>query len=104
MVRLPAVAPFNVCVYKDTDKAGDCWPMFRDYTGWRLYQVQIAHEARPSIVFNLRNSFEECLKEQSTDQPGYPISIAALADESGIKLVITDNNDPDHVGFVTSVT
>ena len=104
MVRLPAVAPFNVCVYKDTDKAGDCWPMFRDYTGWRLYQVQIAHEARPSIVFNLWNSFEELLKEKSADQPGYPISIAALADESGIKLVITDNNDPDHVGFVTSVT
>ena len=78
--------------------------MFRDYTGWRLYQVQIAHEARPSIVFNLRNSFEDFLKEKSAEQPGYPMSIAALADESGIKLVLTDNNDPDHVGLVTSVT
>ena len=102
--RLPATAPLNVCIYKVTGKAADCWS---DCEGWSkaaLYQVQIAHDARPSILFCLRDSFEDFLKEISAEKQGYPNSLNALLNDGGIKLVLTDKVDPENVGFVQSTT
>ena len=68
-----------------------------------LYQVQIAHDARPSVLFNLRDSFGDFLKEISVEHKDYPSSIDELLNIGGIKLVLTDKNDPDNVGFVQSI-
>ena len=78
--------------------------MFEGSNIARLYQVQIAHDARPSILFNLRDSFGDFLKEMSAEDKDYPRSIDELLNIGGIKLVLTDKNDPDNVGFVQSIT
>jgi hypothetical protein len=101
--RLPTTAPFNVCVYKVSDKAGDCWPDVENYGTYALYQVQIAHEARPSILISLRDSFSDFLKEMSTENDDYPGSLEVLRGQGCIKLVVSDKVDPENVGFVQSV-
>ena len=98
--RLPATAPCNVCIYKVTDKAGDCWSTFEGCIKASLYQVQMAHDARPSILFNLRDSFGDFLKEASAEKEGYPSSLEVLLNDGGIKLVLTDKDDPENSGFV----
>ena len=100
--RLPTTAPFNVCVYKVSDKAGDCWSDVEKYPTYALYQVQIAHEARPSILISLRDSFSDFLKEMSTENDSYPGSLEFLRDQGCIKLVVSDKVDPENVGFVQS--
>ena len=77
--------------------------MFEGSNKARLYQVQIAHDARPSILFNLRDSFGNFLKAMSTEDKDYPSSIDELLNVGGIKLVVADKNDPDNVGFVQSI-
>ena len=77
--------------------------MFEGSNKARLYQVQIAHDARPSILFNLRNTFGDFLKEMSIEDKDYPSSIDELLNVGGIKLVLADKNDPDNVGFVQSI-
>ena len=100
--RLPTTAPFNVCVYKVTDKAGDCWSDVEKHGTYALYQVQIAHEARPSILISLRDSVSDFLKEMSTENDSYPGSLEVLRDQGCIKLVVSDKVDPENVGFVQS--
>ena len=90
-------------MYKVTDRAGDCWPEFEGSNKAGLYQAQIAHDARPSILFNLRDSFGDFLKEISVEDKNYPSSIDELSNIGGIKLVLTDKNDPENVGFVQSI-
>ena len=102
--RIPATAPLNICFYKVTDKAGDCWPAFDGSNKARLYQAQLAHEARPTILFNMRNSFGDFLKEMAVEHTDYPSSIDELLNAGGIKLVFTDKDDPDNVGFVQSMS
>ena len=82
-----------------TDKAGDVWSNFEG-TDAGLYQVQIEHAARPSIMFGLRESFTDFLKTVNTKSEG---EIPATLDDlqgSGIRLVISDKQDPDNAGFV----
>ena len=55
--RLAAVAPLNICVYKITDKAGDVWSQYENVSAAKLWQVQMDHAARPSCLFNFRESF-----------------------------------------------
>ena len=100
--RLPATAPFNICIYKVTDRAGDCWSAFDGNNKAALYQAQIAHDARPSLLFNLRDSFGDFLKEVSAEDKDYPSGLEELQNMGGIKLVLTDKNDPDNIGFVQS--
>ena len=100
--RLPTTAPFNVCVYKVSDKAGDCWSDVEKNCTYALYQVQIAHEARPSILISLRDSVSDFLKEMSTENDSYPSSLDVLRDQGCIKLVVSDKVDPENVGFVQS--
>ena len=93
-----------MCVYKVTDKVSDCWPLFQGLLHDGLYQVQVAHEACPSVLLNPLESFQEFLKEISC-QPGkefYPDSTDMLLHDGGVRLVLTDNDDPDSVGFVSS--
>ena len=98
----PNTAPFNVCIYKVTDRAGDCWSIFEGCPNAALYQIQIAHDARPSLLMNFRDSFSDFLKQKSTDSNSYPANLESLREECGIKLILTDRADPDNVGFVQS--
>ena len=97
--RLPATAPLAVCVYKVTDRAGDCWSNFEGATAG-LWQVQLDHPARPSALFNLRDSLSDFLKESAAEKEGYPNSLEGLLNQGGVKLVLSDKNDPEGAGFV----
>ena len=101
--HVPNTAPLNVCIYKVTDRAGDCWSLFEGCPEACLYQVQIAHNARPSLLMNFRDSFLDFLKQMSSaGQEGYPDTLESLRDEGGIRLVLTDKVDPENIGFAAS--
>ena len=40
------------------------------------------------------------MKAASADKEGYPNSLETLLDRGGVKLVVSDKNDPDEVGFI----
>ena len=50
-------------------------------------------------VFGIRESFQDFLKDAGSKSEEVPQKLEDLA-ASGIRLVITDKNDPDGVGFV----
>ena len=120
--RLPAVAPFLMCIYKAgacdcgravlvarqlsnthgqvSDNAGDMWSNYEGSEA-KLYQIQMTHDARPSALFNARDSFNDFLEEMAQGgDSGYPASLELLQSTAGVKLTLTDRNDPDDVGFV----
>ena len=98
--RPPSTSLFQVCLYKVSDKAVDCWPNLRAYHWNAIYQVQVAHEARPSLVFNLRNTFSDFLKDMSNQNNAYPGNLDVLRDKCCIKLVVSDKVDSENIGFV----
>ena len=51
------------------------------------------------MLFGIRESFSDFLREAHTKSEDVPQKLEDLA-ASGIRLVITDKNDPDGVGFV----
>ena len=97
--RLPASAPVEVAVYKVTDQAGDLWSQYED-TNAALWQVQVRHDARPSVVFDMHSSFNDFLGVSHTSESSLPNSVKELQRSAGIKLVLTDAKDPEGVGFV----
>ena len=94
--RLPDSAPVYVCIYKVTNCAGDCWAQYEG-TEAALYQVQMKHDARPSALFDLNRSFGDFLKAAHADNDDVPTSPQDLQ-QCGIKLILTDAQDPDGVG------
>ena len=98
--RLPAHAPVHVCVYKYTDEAADVWNLYEGREGVKLWQVQMQHEARPSITFDIVDEFNRFLCKAHARDNAIPASLADLQQRAGIKLVLTDRTDPDDVGFV----
>ena len=62
--RAVSNAPVNICIYKISDLAGDQWAAFKD-TPTKLWQVQLEHDARPSITVNILASFNDFLKENA---------------------------------------
>ena len=69
---------------------GDLWQAFQ---GTKLWQVQIEHEARPSIAVGMVSAFNDFLKEMSRASPGTPDSLPKLQADAGIKLVLTNTED-----------
>jgi hypothetical protein len=65
-----------------------------------IIEVQLDHAARPSVLFNIRDSLSDFLKEVSADKEGYPNSLESLLNKGGVKLVMSDKNDPDGAGFI----
>ena len=90
-------APVNVCVYKITDVAGNLWAAFKD-TPTKLWQVQLEHDARPSITVNILASFNDFLKESARSNAGMPDTVQKLQAEAGIKIIMTNQDDPDSIG------
>ena len=80
-----------------SDNAGDMWSNYEG-TQAKLYQIQMTHDARPSALFNVRDSFNDFLKEMAQDgESGHPASLDLLQSKAGVKLTLTDRNDPDEV-------
>ena len=65
-----------------------------------MWQVQVVHDAIPSVTFDLVRQFNGFLAGQHAANPRIPGSLADLYSTCDIKLVLTDSNDPDGVGFV----
>ena len=86
--RAQTNAPVNMCVYKITDESGDVWPAFPDT---KLWQIQVDHDARPSVSVAIVQGLNDYLKSA----PGLPENVQKLQNEAGIKLVLTNLEDPD---------
>ena len=87
--RLPTTADLVLCIYKVTNRAGDLWDNFQgtDCGLWQIQAVphanacvrcietrarheQVDHPAKPSIIFNLRDGFNDFLTHYSTENEG----------------------------------
>ena len=97
--RLPTTAPWVICIYKVTDSVGDVWDKFQGDSGLSLYACVMDHACRPSALMYLRDAFNEFLRAAKAENDAVPIDVASLMD-LGIRLVISDANDPDGAGFV----
>ena len=96
-LRLPVFAPVVLGIYKVTDRARDVWDSVVDESA-ALFQIQIKHDARPSICYELYNSFNEFLAHVHEENSEVPSSLSELSREALIRLVISNADDPDNVG------
>ena len=90
-------APIVVCVFKYSDAAKDLWPAIEDPTA-ALFQIQIRHDGRPSITHDIFSSINKYLREASVDNAELPTSVGDLAARAGIRVVLTNAEDPDGAG------
>ena len=90
-------APVILGVYKYTDRARDVWDSVVDESA-ALYQLQIKHDAKPSICYELYSSFNEFLAGVHEENEDVPSTLSELARQALIRLVITNADDPDSVG------
>ena len=97
--RLPAVAPVVVCIYKITDNAGDVWEAYHDQAV-SLWQCQVDHAAQRPITFQMRDGFNDFLRAAHADNEQMPATARDLEEAVGVRLVVSDRQDPDDVGFV----
>jgi len=95
--RLPVLAPVVVAVYRYTNRARDVWDSVVDESA-ALYQIQIKHDAKPSICYELYSSFNDFLASAHEENSDLPQTLADLARQALIRLVITNADDPDGVG------
>jgi hypothetical protein len=95
--RMPEKAPVVVCMYKITDRASDLWSHFEEGDEAALFQVQIAHEARPSVCYDMVRTFNGFLAA-GLQEGTMPKSARELESQCGIKLVITTTEDQDGIG------
>ncbi len=86
--RLPTSADLIMCIYKVTERAADLWDNFHGTT-CGLWQIQVDHPAKPSIIFNLRDSFNGFLAKYAAENEGAPSDMDSLQ-KGGIRMVITD--------------
>ena len=93
--RLPEKAAVVVCMYKITDRASDLGSHFEEGEEAALYQVQIAHDARPSVTYDMFRTFNAFL---AATQAEGPKSVRELENLCAIKLVITTTEDQDGIG------
>ena len=93
--RLPSTGDIVLALYKYTEEASSVWEDVREQ-GLPLWQVQIQHEARDSICFQIQERFNTFLAQHEDA----PKNLADLQRQALIKLVVTSESDPDGVGFV----
>ena len=98
--RLPTHAPVVLCIYKYTDEAADIWASYEGKESVQVWQVQMQHEARPSITFGIMDEFNSFLRKKHARDNCLPASLKELQEKAGIRLVLTDRADPDEVGYI----
>jgi len=93
--RAPTTGDVVVCLYKYCDDASAVWMDVQE-PGLPLWQIQMAHEARDSMVFNLLDNFNEFLAQH--EDASIPKTAVELQRHALIKLVSTSADGPDEVG------
>lgn len=97
--RLPTNAPVEVCIYRYCEQASLIWDLLRGRDEFKLYQIQISHEAQQSIAFDVRGSFNDFLAKSHEKNAMIPASLQQLEKDAAVKLVVADRVDPDGIGF-----
>ena len=97
--RLPTNAPLEVCIYRYCEQASLIWDLLQGKDEFKLYQIQIAHDAQRSITFDVRNSFNDFLAKAHEENPTIPANLQQLERDAAVKLIVSDRTDPDGVGF-----
>ena len=90
--RKPQIAPVQVCIFKYTADAGDCWETFKG-DNVSLWQIQIEHGAQRSITFRLREALDDYLRHANVTDTTLPTTVADLEKAAGIRLVIGDQKE-----------
>ena len=90
-----ATAECVVAIFPYTQDASTIWESCRE-AGQMLWQIQVEHNARDSITVGFRETFTKFLQQEEEA----PESLTELAEQNLMKLVITDNRDPDGAGFI----
>ena len=99
--RLPTSAPVDICIYLVSENAADVWSSaYEGSQGVSVWQIQMEHKARPSVMFDLVGSWNDFLKKAHAEDESIPGSLTDLTVQCGCKLVIADAADPEAVGFV----
>ena len=91
--RLPHTGDIVVALYKYTDDASPIWEDVKE-SDLALWQVQVQHDVRDSICFQIQEKFNTFLAQN----PDTPDTSAELQKMALIKLVVTSGTDPDAVG------
>ena len=65
-----------------------------------LFQVQVKHDAKPSVTNRILASMNNFLQELHAEDSSMPSTLAALRTEAGILLQITGHDDPHGAGFI----
>lgn len=97
--RLPSNAPVEVCIYCYCEQASLIWDLLQGKDEFKLYQIQITHDAQRSITFGFRNSFDDFLAKAHEENPAIPANLQQLERDAAVKLIVADRTDPDGVGF-----
>ena len=95
---LPASAPVTICVYKITDLAGDVWGA-QEGKPVALWQIQFDHPAKPSVSFDVVNSFNDYLRVMRRDDEALPANLVELQSQAMVRLVVSDGDDKESVGY-----
>ena len=91
---LPAKGDIVATLYKYSDDAKTIWETCKE-DGLSLWQVQIQHECRDSICFQVQERFHHYLQSD----PSLPQNTAELQEKALIKLVVATSDDEESVGF-----
>ena len=91
---LPAKGDIVATLYRYSDDATTIWETCKE-DGLLLWQVQIQHECRDSICFQVQERFNHYLQSD----PSLPQNTAELQEKALIKLVVTTSDDEESVGF-----
>ena len=97
--RHPMNAPVEVCIYRYCEQASLIWDLLQGKDEFKLYQIQITHEAQRPVTFDTRGSFNDFLKKAHDENPTIPANLKQLETEAAVKMVVADRTDPDGVGF-----
>ena len=62
--------------------------------------MQIDHQAQRSITFQIRDAFNDFLRQLHDADESVPGAIQDIERQLGYRLVVADRTDPEGVGFV----
>ena len=88
--RMPATAPLVMAVYKVSDCAGDLLAEYNGASNACLFEVLMEHQASPSILHELKSSFEDYLKwaHHTALHGDAPTTLQEMGEVDGSRLFI----------------
>ena len=92
---IPAAGPLTISMHRYSDSAN---VFSEDLADQPLWQVQISHDSRPSILGQLLASLDAFLASRSADDPDVPSSVRDLKERFGTLVQLTGANPVNHYG------